>query len=238
MKRSLIIILFLIPVYTSFGDTAVINWLNSARKNYSLPALKPDSGLSFTAIKYSQKLLKNAELSHIDKNGRNGLDRYRKNGGTSLRVGEIIGAGNSIARIEKAWLKSGTHREVILDPYWTNCGIGVSVQGNIFIVVVMFTRIYTKNLKLQYSGTNLALSGIFLSRFRKNIKNPLLFSGFSSIKPSRWNPGSGEFTFIIDVKKLSPYIRLGYITADDRMVFSDILNPDFQVTSFPKKEHR
>ncbi len=238
MKRSLIIILFLIPVYTSFGDTAVINWLNSTRENYNLPELKPDSRLSVTALKYSQKLLKNGKLGHIDKNGRNGLDRYRKSGGTSLRVGEIIGAGNSMARIEKAWLKSDTHREVILDTYWTNFGIGVSVQGNIFIVVVMFTEIYTKNLKLQYSGTNLALSGSFLLRFRNIIKNPLLISGFSSIKPSRWNPGSGEFTFIISREKLSPYIRLGYTTTDNRVVFSDILNPDFPITSSPEKEHR
>ncbi|MCD6122141.1 MAG: CAP domain-containing protein [Spirochaetales bacterium] len=244
MKSSLIIFLLLSSVCLSFSQdfsqnlsqgtlqrsyqNTILTWINTERSSIKLSVLLTDKKLKRTARLYSEELAERGILSHTDSRGGSGLIRYRENGGTSLRVGEIIGAGKSIVTIESAWLKSGTHREVILDPNWTHCGIGITRKGNSYVVVVMFTTILIKDLTVWYSGEKnkrfIKISGYFFLKYAGKIKKPLLISGVKRINADIWDPLSGKFLFLLSRKYESPFLLIGYISLDGGLVFSAVMD--------------
>lgn len=238
MKSFLIIFLLFGSLCFSYSESSILKWINSERLNYKLPELSVDEKLKITAMLYSKELANREELSHKDSNGGNGLTRYMDNGGTSLRVGEIIGAGGSITKIEKAWLKSNTHRDVILDPNWTHCGFGITRKGKVFVVVVMFTTIYTKSLLICISGDEnnriIKVSGFFFPKYRRKIKKPLLISGVKKINAVSWDPLSCKFLFFLREKYKIPFLRLAYISLENNVVFSAILNLESNLPPCPE----
>ncbi|HET6486166.1 MAG TPA: CAP domain-containing protein, partial [Spirochaetia bacterium] len=108
------------------AQAQVLAWVNQARQRTGLPPVESDDLLSTTAQAWSRYLAATGLLSHTGSDGSRVLDRYRAVGGTDARVGEILGAGRNLGEIERAWLGSDSHRQLVLEPFWTNVGWGSS----------------------------------------------------------------------------------------------------------------
>jgi hypothetical protein len=63
--------------------------------------------------------------------------------GICSSAGEIVGAGPSVQTVFDLFLKSSTHRQLLLSPAWTAMGTGAATgsDGKIYIAVVFCTEI-------------------------------------------------------------------------------------------------
>ena len=139
--------------------------------------------------------------------GSDALTRYLRAGGTSARVGEIIGAGPDLARIQAAWLASADHRLVILRP-WTHTGWGSAPSGAAVVWVVLFVRTDVRDesgagSRRRHAGLRtLHLWGGDLRGF--DLRNPR--------EPATWDVQERRFTFRDGARGGSAYVRLAYVT--------------------------
>jgi hypothetical protein len=188
-----------------------IAWLNSARQSARVPAVAADSLLSDTAARWAQRLSATGVLSHRGDDGSTGLDRYRAMGGSEVRVGEILGAGADLDRIENAWMKSPDHRRLALVAEWTHAGWGSARAGSSLVVVMMFTQKLVEGLSVTRDNEGLSVSGLFTSR---SAGGAVLFNGLDELPPAEWNAATRAFRFEVAAPILEGYLRLGYRAAD------------------------
>ena len=212
-------------------EQQIINWINNQRSKHKLSQLEKSVLLQRTATKYVREMRRLNYLSHRDPYGNTALQRYREIGGTALRVGEIIGAGTNIPLIEEAWLKSPTHRGVILDPNWTEIGVGCIhyIENNKtrnILLDVLFSENYIANLQITDKGNKIEISGNFKSPIREKVSEPVMIDGLSQIKTSHWRKSSGFFSYVIQKDKLDRdniFIRLGYQNKRGNIIITNIL---------------
>ena len=103
----------------------VLKLTNEERKKANLDPLKLNSKLSSAADSHSDSMAKDDFFSHTGKNGSSVGDRVRDTGYNYLRVGENIAAGYSTASaVVSGWMNSSGHRANILNPNYTEIGIG------------------------------------------------------------------------------------------------------------------
>ncbi len=137
------VVLFLLfsPLMLLAAQDSILLELNGIREDYGIPALDLDEASSTAATAHARDLSERLSLSHWGSDGSRVAERYREAGGTGLRAGENLGAGDSIKSIMDAWMDSPTHRENILNPDWFSCGTGVvHLPGGRLILVVVFNN--------------------------------------------------------------------------------------------------
>jgi hypothetical protein len=101
-------------------------------------------------------------FSHIDDTGKNPVLRYRRNGGTSLVAGEVLGKGDKVESIFEAWKSSPDHYDLILDPRWTHAGVGVAeTEQNELVIVILCIEMRARIAKTVYSETGIVVNGQF-----------------------------------------------------------------------------
>ncbi len=204
----------------------VLTWVNTLRVKHQLIPLRQSILLQKTAAKYAKEMVKTHTLSHTDSNGNRALERYREMGGSALRVGEIIGVGGNILPIENAWLKSPIHRKVILDPKWTEIGIGYAEYREEIILDVLFSENYIVNLRITESRDKVTISGGFEEAIIEKIVKPIMINGLYPVKPSTWGEKHGFFSFTIPKNKIDRYnvfIRLGYQDKRGQIIITNII---------------
>jgi hypothetical protein len=187
-----------------------------------LPPLEPDFLLSETAREHAADLASRGAISHTGRGGSTILDRWRAAGGTSLRVGEIVGAGESVREVEAAWEDSPSHRSVVLDPLWTHLGWGSASRGSTVVYVVVFSRIRTRNLAFGWEGGQFLVRGSFLPL---EAGWAVLFCGMLPLEPVSWDPTTRDFKFHIAAADFVPYLRLGYRTDSGALILTDTITP-------------
>ncbi|MDA3852336.1 MAG: hypothetical protein PF447_13860 [Spirochaetaceae bacterium] len=123
--------------------------INDYRLDQGLNALFIEAPLNETARLYARKLLKEQSLHHRDAQGHGPIDRYREQGGTALRVGEILGTQQtegSNAHMFQLWLESPTHKGQLDNTQWSCMGYS-KIQNEIAQVqVVMFSNSLILNI--------------------------------------------------------------------------------------------
>ncbi len=197
-------------------------WAGGARSREGLPALEEDAALAAAAGAYAGTLLALGGLSHRGPDGGGPLDRYRARGGTSLTVGEILGAGASLEAVGEAWLASPTHREVLLGAAWTHLGAGCAGEGRKRVWVVMFTARRIVGLRLDTDPRGgWALSGRLLEA-----GGPVLLSGGRPLSPEDWDPATGRFRFRLAAADFPRYQRLGWRDAAGEVHVTDTFFPE------------
>jgi hypothetical protein len=204
------------------GTDRVCTLLSDLRVRRGFSRLGRDPLLERTAAAYAADLRRRGVLSHVDESGRRALQRYKALGGTTVLVGELLGSGADPAAVAAAWEASAGHREVLLNPLWTHCGVGSAVTGGTTIWVVLFTshRIYPLEITRR--------SGGYLVRGRlasDRAEEPVLISGIERIDPLRWDPATGEFSFFLPRERGEIYHRLGYRSRDETLVVTDTFFP-------------
>lgn len=105
--------------------TEVIRLVNVERANVSLGALTSQSQLTQAAQTHSIDMGCNFFMSHTGSDGSSPLDRIVRFGYVYSWWGENVAAGYSTpATVVTAWMNSQPHRENILNPNFTEIGIG------------------------------------------------------------------------------------------------------------------
>ena len=136
-----------VSVNADSDEREIFDLINQERNKKGLGELNWDSDLSRLARAYSQKMARENFFSHYDGNGKAVDDRAK-----DMRIKDWSKIGENLFFCEgydnpnlmavRGWMKSPTHRENILDPDYTDSGIGIAVTGGgrIYITQVFITR--------------------------------------------------------------------------------------------------
>ncbi len=198
----------------------VSDWVASHRADHGLRGLGPDTVLSETAAAYAQEMAAAGRISHRGTDGSDALTRYLRRGGTCARVGEIIGAGPSLAAVERSWLASRAHREVILAPQWTHIGWGEARAGPSRVWVVLFLQRRVAGLTVKTHAGGVRLQGTLIPA---DVREPLLLAGVERVAPALWEPKRKRFAFVLTQEQASGYVRLGYVSRAGALVITDVI---------------
>jgi len=230
-----LILIFFLASAGLHAQEDLLVWLNRSRLDLGLAELREEGILSRTAREYALALLNSKWLSHRDAAGRTALERYRAQGGTAVRIGEVIGAGASAGAVARAWMESPGHREVILRPEWTHAGWGRAQAGELRVWVILFTRQRVEGLRLRLEAGAYRLEGVLNCG---EAGRPVLFSGLRLLEPERRQADTGAFVFLIPLQAGSLYHRLGSLDGEGRFTLACVFYPEKLLTSFPEREPR
>jgi uncharacterized protein YkwD len=113
-------------------EDELIDLINAERSSRGLGTLKKSNVLMRVAEAHSQDMRDRDFVSHINPDGLYPSDRLDNAGYTYWGAGENIGAGQSTAQeMFDDWMASTQgHRETMLDPAFTEIGIGYVAGGS------------------------------------------------------------------------------------------------------------
>ena len=127
------------PVYLKEVERRIYQLTNETRRKHHLPPLDKDDALVTTARAHSDDMLGRNFFHHVNPDGKAPQDRIAPAYSRTLaRTGENIWGGHGydysdsklMARvIVDSWITSPGHRANLLNPNYTNLGVGVSVLG-------------------------------------------------------------------------------------------------------------
>jgi hypothetical protein len=225
MKRAFpaAVCFLLLPICGSWAQMGPgpLEWLNLTRSQSGLVALATDAVLMDTAQAYAELLASLGLISHTGPDGSDPLTRYLRMGGTSARVGEILGAADGLAEVEKAWYASSDHRLLALKPYWTHVGWGRALAGSKEIWVVLFLQKRVEGLNIGGDRDGgMRVAGRLLPH---DAAAPVLLSGITRFPPVFWDSTDGAFLFILPPEAVTGYIRLGYISRGGELEITDVI---------------
>lgn len=120
--------------------------VNEVRREHHLKALRPSDELARVAHAHAQEMAGAGYLDHVNRAGRNPLERVQGAGVEGFRLlAENIGSSNvgddRIPAVIAAWLVSPIHRNNILNPAFNTSGSGVvrSPSGETIVVQLYAT---------------------------------------------------------------------------------------------------
>ena len=122
---------------------------NTFRKSHGLSLFTTDAELVHNATAYSKTMLAGNFLSHSDKKGCDMTCRFTRDGYNAWAWAENLAVLNFGDRptpeyvanyFMTAWEKSADHRANLLNPVYTEDGIGVAVNGTRIYVTVQFAE--------------------------------------------------------------------------------------------------
>jgi len=117
------------------GDAALICAVNAARRERARPPLKLHADLARAARRHARDMVRRRYFSHVSPRGRTMVDRLRAVGylGQPTRVwaaGEVLawwaGEGRTAAATVDAWMRSPSHRRVLLGRAYREIGVGIA----------------------------------------------------------------------------------------------------------------
>ncbi|MCL2329763.1 MAG: CAP domain-containing protein [Phycisphaerae bacterium] len=129
------------PIAPSNNDaliTQVLKLINERRARIGLSELTVNPILTQMAEKYAADMIERNFFAHQNPDGQTPGERAYKEGYVFLSVGENLAAGQESAeQAVDEWMASPSHRDIILDPQWTEAGIGIRLGGSMNVYWVM-----------------------------------------------------------------------------------------------------
>jgi len=122
------------PLWALLGpEIEILDRVNEVRAERHLSGLRNDPELAKVALAHAQDMAKQGYLDHVNKSGRNPLERVQDAGIDGFRLlAENIGStsqeGSRVALLMDNWLDSPIHRENLLNPAFNTSGIGVATR--------------------------------------------------------------------------------------------------------------
>jgi LysM repeat protein len=121
--------------------TDILQLVNQVRAEYGLPSLSYNAALATAAQNHANFIALNAIYSHIGVNGSTWQDRAQAAGYTGY-AGENLVGGTRLTPQQGVtwWRNSAVHFSNMLNPRWTEAGVGFAVgNGQNFYVMVFGT---------------------------------------------------------------------------------------------------
>ena len=119
---------------TPGDEAAFVAKLNGLRASVGLPALQVNGDLTTIARNWSTKMSQAGTISHNP-------DLAAQAPSTWMRLGENVGVGPDVDGLHTAFVNSSAHYHNMVDPQFTQVGIGVvrDASGTIFVTVDFMT---------------------------------------------------------------------------------------------------
>lgn len=154
--------------------------MNNARSEQGSQPLRFHPLLNDAALAHSQKMAAEGQLSHRFPNYKNLQERLMEAGLAFIKSGENVACSeDSEAKfIHEGFMSSPGHRQNILDPDFTHCGIKIVCSNKKFYVTEEFAQVYTL---LKEEEVESLLEQDASSRYRQVFGVPLVF--YSQLKP-------------------------------------------------------
>jgi hypothetical protein len=222
MKRALVpaAVLLALLAARAHAEPAPLPWIAALRAEAGLAALEEDELLSRTAALWARALAEAGRLGHRGAGGSTALDRYRGLGGTEARVGEILGAGASLAEVERAWEGSASHRAAVLKPSWTHAGWGSAPAGDSRVWVVLFTEKIVRDLRVTEVPGGVEVRGVLPPSAGGR---PALYAGLDPVALQAWDSRTGAFLFLMEPGVARGYLRLGRLDDAGSFAVTNVL---------------
>lgn len=117
----------------------VLDLVNSERTSRGLQPLKFNSELSKVATLKSQDMIDNNYFDHTSPTYGSPFDMMKKFGISYTSAGENIAMGQKTPQeVMNAWMNSDGHRKNILNPNFTELGVGIASNGSSLYWTQMF----------------------------------------------------------------------------------------------------
>ena len=119
---------------TPGDEAAFVAKLNGLRASVGLPALQVNGDLTTIARNWSTRMAQAGTISHNP-------DLAAQAPSTWMRLGENVGVGPDVDGLHTAFVNSSAHYHNMVDPQFTQVGIGVvrDASGTIFVTVDFMT---------------------------------------------------------------------------------------------------
>jgi uncharacterized protein YkwD len=105
-------------------EKEILDLTNETRKKANLGPVRPSLVLFEVARKHSANMARLQQMDHILE-GKTPFQRIKAAGYAYLIAGENVGFGNyTVPEVFKGWMDSKAHRDNILDPRYTEIGLG------------------------------------------------------------------------------------------------------------------
>ncbi|WP_276703366.1 CAP domain-containing protein [Romboutsia ilealis] len=109
----------------------VLDLVNAERAKRGISALTLDSSLSSVATKKSQDMVNKNYFDHTSPTYGSPFDMMKQFGISYRSAGENIAKGQKTPQeVVAAWMNSEGHRKNILNPNFTNLGVGIAKDSN------------------------------------------------------------------------------------------------------------
>ena len=129
------------PVNAAMGaqESRILELLNAERAKTGAKPLRISGEVSNLARVKSQDMVDNNYFSHQSPTHGSPFDMLKRNGVSYMYAGENIAMNQTAERAHNAWMNSEGHRKNILNPNFTEIGIGIVPKGN---GSFMYTQIF------------------------------------------------------------------------------------------------
>jgi len=115
---------------TSQMEQQILDWTNEERAKINAPPLKWNSRLALAARLHSDEMAKQKELTHQLKGEPRFTERLSDRGAKFSGAAENVGYADSAEELQSGWMHSPGHRTNLLNPVYTEMGVGIVRAGN------------------------------------------------------------------------------------------------------------
>lgn len=112
------------------GESDLISRINRERSSRGLRTLRVAGDLARVARRHSERMAASGRVSH-NQNLPNEVDGWRS-------IAENVASGPTVRDVHNGMMRSGYHRQNVLDPRWTEIGVGVAYRRNRVYVTEVF----------------------------------------------------------------------------------------------------
>jgi uncharacterized YkwD family protein len=114
----------------SSDESRILQLVNAERAKAGAKALSSSSDCTKLARMKSQDMVDNNYFSHQSPTYGSPFDMLKSNNVSYMYAGENIAMNQSAEAAFKAWMNSEGHRKNILNPNFTELGVGIAPKGN------------------------------------------------------------------------------------------------------------
>lgn len=116
--------------------------MNADRQANGLPALKLNMNIVKVARAHGQDMINRKFFAHENPDGQSPFDRMQAAGISFRYAGENLAINRNVTAAEQAFMNSSGHRANILNPNYTEVGIGVryDAAGSVYVVQNFISR--------------------------------------------------------------------------------------------------
>lgn len=107
----------------------LLNLINQERSKHGLSSVIADTDLNQLAQEHSDDMKNRNFFNHINPDGKTPNDR-RLAHSIPMPVGENLALAPTTEYTHRGLMRSGIHRNNVLNPNWSKVGIGITVKGN------------------------------------------------------------------------------------------------------------
>jgi len=115
---------------TTQMEQQILEWTNQERAKTNAPPLKWNNRLALAARLHSDEMANHKELTHQLKGEPPFTQRLSERGAKFSGAAENVGYADSAEELQSGWMHSAGHRANLLNPVYTEMGVGIVRAGN------------------------------------------------------------------------------------------------------------